>query len=359
MSWLEKNYEKAAVGGAAVVALGLAFFGSLKFNGVDEDFTVPEGAKEQRDPTVRDAALVDKAIASRTRQVLWLEPVGAGDRKLPLFTGVPLFVHKDKTDEAIDLLTAPQVHPPIDNAWWIEHGLDPGVADAPAQDGDSDGFTNLEEFLAKTNPMDAKELPSLLAKLRFQKDQSERWSLRPGFPEINKTDISGVRLYLEGKTEPANKTKTGEAVKPDAIFFDADPMKGRFKYLGLVEREQLNPRTQVKQKFVFGRFEDQKPNKKGDIHEFEAPLSESRIWADDVQKFDRSADLMLEGGAEKGSSAIVPERTRFGLPFSNPKKDYLLKKVTPEEVEVEYTDAKGETKSTTIPIGGLPKLEEK
>ena len=38
MSWFSKNYEKAALGGAVAVALGLAYLGWSKFGGVDEDF---------------------------------------------------------------------------------------------------------------------------------------------------------------------------------------------------------------------------------------------------------------------------------------------------------------------------------
>ncbi|MCU0781060.1 MAG: hypothetical protein MUF04_08165 [Akkermansiaceae bacterium] len=367
MSWLESNYEKAAVGGAAGVAVVLAFLGYLKFSGVQDDFTAESGAEEKKDPSVQNAAMVDKAIASRSRQVLWLEPVGPGDRKLPLLTGVPLFVRKDNPDEAIDLFTAEPVHPPIDNKWWIEYRLDPGKADAPQQDEDSDGFTNLEEFLAKTSPADAKDFPPLIGKLRFDKDISVAWSLRPGFPEMNKTDLSGGRFYLDSNNDPdnrprdpANRTALGAPLKPGDMIFIEEPMKLRFKFLGLEERRLMNPRLNIEETKTIARFEDQKPNKKGMVHEFEAPLNEGRIWADDVIKFDREAVLVLEAGSEKGATETIAENTRFGLPFSSAKKDYLLKKVTPQAVEVEYTDAKsGETKTVTIPQGQFPNLEAK
>lgn len=360
MSWLEQNYEKAALGGAAGLAVLLAFLGYLKIGGVQDDFSAESGADEKRDPSVQNASMVDKAISSRSRQVLWMEPVAPGDRKLPLLTGVPLFVRKDTPDDAIDLFTADPVHPPIDNKWWIEFRLDPGEADAPQQDADGDGFSNLEEFLAKTDPTNDKDFPPLIGKLRFDSDQSAVWSLRPGFPEMNKTDLSGVRLYLDDLTQPASRTPMGTSVKPGDMLFAQDPMQGRFKFLGLEERRVMNPRLNVEETKTFARFEDQQSNKKGIIHEFEAPLSESRIGADDVRKYDRDAVLVLEAGPEKGSTETVAENTRFGLPFSSTKKDYLLKKVTPEAVEVEYTDAKsGETKTVTIPKGEFPNLEAK
>ena len=50
--------------------------------------------------------------------------------------------------------------------WKIKYGLpidDPKVADA---DPDNDGFTNKEEFLAKTDPMDPNARPPIIVKLR-------------------------------------------------------------------------------------------------------------------------------------------------------------------------------------------------
>lgn len=57
----------------------------------------------------------------------------------------------------------------ISVGWKLEHGFpidDPAVAKA---DPDKDGFTNLEEFKAKTDPRNPQSRPSLLYKLRVEK----------------------------------------------------------------------------------------------------------------------------------------------------------------------------------------------
>jgi hypothetical protein len=47
----------------------------------------------------------------------------------------------------------------------------------------------------------------------------------------------------------------------------------------------------------------------------------------------------------------VKERTKFALPPDAPEKNYLLKKVTPGSIEVEYKDANGQTQTKEIAKG--------
>jgi hypothetical protein len=52
--------------------------------------------------------------------------------------------------------------------WELKYGLNPNADDA-FQDADGDGFTNLEEYLALTNPRDADSHPAYAEKLRVLK----------------------------------------------------------------------------------------------------------------------------------------------------------------------------------------------
>lgn len=353
MSWLEKNYEKAAVGGAAIAALGFAALGYLKVSGVPEDFSVQIAGSGPSEIAVKDAGLVAKAIASNSRKLEVPERDVEG-QPVDILTGVPLFIHRDNPNVIINLYTAPPVHLPIPNKWWIEYRLDPGYADSPQRDADGDGYSNLEEFAAKTSPIDPKDHPSLLDKLKFidLAAESIEWSLRPGF--LNSDGSLAFKYYEKDMPlNPKNKNQMGQDVKPGDVFFLADPAKGRFKYLRNETVDEVNPRTKSPEKVTYVEIEDQRPNKKGKIYRIPAPLQESRVW--DLSKHDRSADFSLEAAGHEGKIETVPENTKFGLPFDSKEKNYLLKTVTPTQVEVEYTDPKtGEKTTVTIEKGSFP-----
>lgn len=338
-SWLSNNYEKAAVGGAAVAAIGLAALGWLKVGGVQEDFSTLTKGEGKNDPAVAEAPLVAKAASSLARKLAW--PQGDADgRAVDLFTGVPLFIASSAPDVAVDLLKSPPIHPPIPNTWWIEHRLDPGYADSPSRDPDDEGYTNLEEFEGKTDPTDPASHPPFIAKLKYEKDESLKWCIRPTFPEGDNFSFK----YADQKDGMLRKNQSGAgiSVKPGESFFAAEPMKSRFKYLRLEKRREMNKAINQEVDITYAIIEDQKVNKKGTKYEIPA-FPESRM--DDFAKFDRSAVLSLEAAGNQGKTETVEENTRFGLPFDAKTKDYLLKKVTPDEIEVEYTDPKSGEKS--------------
>ena len=56
----------------------------------------------------------------------------------------------------------------LPDEWEKKHGLNPGDAADALADKDNDGFTNLEEFQAKTDPTDPKDHPDYLDYLKIQ-----------------------------------------------------------------------------------------------------------------------------------------------------------------------------------------------
>ncbi len=56
----------------------------------------------------------------------------------------------------------------LPDEWEKKFGLNPGDAADAALDSDGDGFTNLEEFLAKTDPTDPKDHPDYLDSVKIQ-----------------------------------------------------------------------------------------------------------------------------------------------------------------------------------------------
>lgn len=346
-SWLSKNYEKASIGGAAVAALGLAFLGWSKVGSVQNDFSAVTKGDGNNVPAVADARLVADGTSSFAQKLSWARGETDG-RQVDLFTGIPLFIHHDAPDTAVDLIKGKVIHEPIPNTWWIQYRLDPGFADSPSRDPDGEGFSNLEEFEGKTDPTDAKSHPPLIGKLKYEKDESIQWVLRPPYAESGSCPFT----YRDDKGGK-NKTLTGQSVKPGDLFFAPGEPKNRFKFIGLETRREMNKAINLEQDTIYAKVEDQKPNKKGLAYEYKVGYPEGDVlkWA----KFDRSAVLSLEAAGNEGKRETIEENTQFGLPLDNPKKEYLLKKVTPENIEVEFTDPKtGEKTTVNINKGAFP-----
>ena len=350
MSWFAKNYEKAALGGSVAAALGLAFLGYSKLSGVEQDFGAGLKGQGNNNAAVRDADLIPKTLVSLKLDRTWNQALD-GDRPVDLFTGIPLFISSLAPEKPIDLLKDAPLHPPIPNTWWIENRLDPGFADSPNRDPDQDGFSNLEEFNAKTDPNSAKSIPSLIAKLMYVKDESLGWVLRPGYG----SDGSFPFNYQDTKGA-VNKTGAADMIAPGGLFFAKGPMMNRFKLLGSEVRKELNKKINIEMDVTIVRIEDQRPNKKGVTYEIPAPLSEER--KNEHLKYDRTAIFSLEALGLNGKEFKVEENTKFALPPDSPKKDYLAKIVTPESVTVEYTNPAGETKTFRIGKGGLAAAAE-
>jgi hypothetical protein len=348
MSWLSKNYEKAAVGGAVMLTLGLAYLGWSKFAGVDEAFGVGLKGAGNNKTAVVGAEKIPMAIQSMKLDRSWNQALDA-ERPVDLFTGIPLFVKSSEPEKPVDLLKDAPIHPPIPNIWWIDNRIDPGYADSPQRDPDGDGFSNLEEFEAKTDPNNSRAFPSLIAKLMYLKDESLGWVIRPGYGSEGKFPFT----YEDTKGR-MNRVKAGEMAAPGDLFFAAEPMKDRFKLLGSEVRKELNKKINVEMDITLVRIEDQRPNKKGVVYEVPSPLSDERK-AEHV-KFDRTAVLSLEALGLAGKEMKVEENTAFALPPDAPSKDYFLKTVTPDLITVEYSDPSGSRQTVEIRKGSLPDM---
>jgi len=350
MSWMSKNYEKAVLGGAVVVALGLGYLGWSKLSGVESDFPSDISAGGGNNTAVAGADLIPKAKQSMKLDREWKQALD-GERAVDLFTGIPLFIKSSEPEKAIDLIKGEEVHPGIPNKWWLENRIDLGFADSPQRDPDGDGFSNLEEYKAKTDPNNNKSVPSLIAKLMFVKDDSIWWVVRPGYGSEGKFPFT----YKDGKNQN-NKIPMGGMVAPNDLFYEKGPAAGRFKLLGSETVKEMNQRIKIEMEVTYVRIEDQRPNKKGNVYKIPAPLSEEREM--EHRQWDRSAVFSLEAVGQSGTEFKVEENTAFALPPGAAKKDYLLKSVTPDKVVVEYPAADGSRKTVEFNKGTMPKISE-
>lgn len=351
MSWFSTNYEKAALGGATAIALGLAYMGWANYGGVETDFGTGLVGGGNNNAAVRDADLIPKALASLKLDRTWVQGLDV-DRPVDLFVGIPLFVPSNAQDTTVDLRAkdATPVHPPIPNTWWLDNNIDPGFADSPIRDPDQDGFSNMDEYVGKTDPNNSKVFPPLIAKLMYLRDESLTWVLRPSFGD------AGSFPFKYQDTKGGVNTTGATMVAVNELFFAKGVMLNRFKLIGSEVRMEMNKKINIEKEVTIVRVEDQRANKKGMIYEFPSPLSEERM--NEHQKYDRTAVLSLEALGLQGKEFKVEENVTFSLPPDGPKKDYLLKTVTPESLTVEYTGPAGEKKSVIIPKGSLPQMGE-
>lgn len=348
MSWFSKNYEKAALGGAVLVALGLAYLGWSKYGAADGDFGASLKGAGSNNTAVAGAEKIPMAMQSMKLDRSWKQALD-GDRPVDLFTGIALFVKSSEPEKPVDLLKDSPIHPPIPNTWWIENRIDPGFADSPQRDPEGDGFSNLEEYEAKTDPNSSKSFPSLIAKLMYLKDESLGWVIRPGYGSGDKFPFT-----YEDTKGGRNRVPAANMVGPGELFFEKEPMKERFKLLGHEVRKELNKNINVEKDVTIVRIEDQRPNKKGVVYEFPSPLPNDRKG--EHIKFDRTAVLSLEALGLAGKEIKVEENTAFALPPGAARKDYLLKTVTPDAITVEYTDPAGNRRTVEIRKGGFANI---
>lgn len=211
------NYEKVLLGIAAVIALGVAGYLVWTSQSFSERL-VRRSGNSKNDPGQPPTALVDATIKRLTEKITWVSPVING-KPVPLNKSVLLV---KKGDQLFDLqLEEPQFRPPMTNSFLVQNDLpnilSPNIGDL---DADGDGFTNLEEFNAKTSPRDAKSHPPFTNKLVLKR--------RITYDYIVKLNSSSSPYQVQRlKPEP----KKSVFVSPgDEFGFDRDVI--RFKVIG-------------------------------------------------------------------------------------------------------------------------------
>lgn len=358
MSKAPKNIEKILLGLAALFAVGLIVFGVMKAGSVEEDFSPSETNNRRNETAVAKAAQVPEAANSlqldralESARVV-AEKTPTGDRPVNMFIGVPLFVNRDNLTLPFDPITSPDIHSEIPNIWWLINEVSPNFADSPQRDPDGDGFNNLEEFRAGTDPADSASNPVLVAKLKYVRDDSYEWLVEFG------GEISGswTPKVLDGSGKK-NRVSFSNALNPGDIFFSDESGDGilakRFKFLRLEDREEKNERLNIVEKLRYAIYEEQKENKKGRVYEVpnRMPRAERPTWI----HYDRKAVLELNALGEAGTEFTIEEMTNFSLPPGGDDKKYLMKEITPEAITVEWT-VDDKTRSVKISKGEMPDM---
>jgi hypothetical protein len=352
MSKLPKNFEKALLGVAGVAAIGFIALGFMKSGAVETDFAHSTATTGKNEPGIPEAEATARAVTSLTTNLSIAEATIQADgkeRKVDLFTGIHLYADKVNPNQPIDPVRGRQIFPEIPNEWWIETGADPSYADSPARDDDSDGFSNLEEYLAKTHPKDDKSVPGLIDKLAYVKDESTQWYVVFGFESEGKWSPKAVAITPDKKRLENKVSATAMLAPGDMFFTEKELFKNRFRFVGISKKMVHSTRTNSDEEVNVAEYEDLKPNKKGTTYNSQYGLPENEIPSHAY--YDRTAVLELQAIGEKGHDFKVEEGTAFALPQSSTEKKYFMKSISPEAIVVEYTDAAGAKQTATISKG--------
>lgn len=153
--------------------------GSVSANGSkiakDTQATVQSAQTAAAIPTLKAAALPeDKTRTSQAFFSLPLWQLADKDAAGQVRTAVVDILGKN----SVDIHRYGEENTPVPNLWFLNNGLAKEFtqSDALQKDSDGDGFTNLEEFVAKTKPNDAASYPALVtpqgAKLEVVRTQT-------------------------------------------------------------------------------------------------------------------------------------------------------------------------------------------
>jgi hypothetical protein len=177
------NYEKVILTLSSLLAIGVAVWLVLESQGFEESLALAEPAA-QSGMNPPDKLKVVEATETIKKKYSWVSPERNG-KAVPLNKSV-LLVMKD--GQLFDLLLPePKFRPPMTNIFLtgdlsknppetqLPDIFSPNVGDL---DADGDGFSNLEEFIAKTDPRDATKMPPLTNKLFLRQRISHDYILK-------------------------------------------------------------------------------------------------------------------------------------------------------------------------------------
>ena len=173
MAWIKQNYDRFLLAVFALVLLvsaGLLIANARGYSEVFNSLQKQPVASDKPDVTV-DVKNIDDNAKHLAAPDVW-KPRPLGKYQLPLFVSVP-YVSKDdngtKTKVAILDETSEALHPPIPNEWFLKYNLDLLAVNAPDQDPDNDGFSNLDEWNAKSDPSNKDSHPPYATKLYLKR----------------------------------------------------------------------------------------------------------------------------------------------------------------------------------------------
>ena len=220
MDWIRTHYERALVIAAAAFLLICSVAILRNAAQFGQTFVAQQVVPPPKPATPPAKALELEAASKKLEQ----PPQWTFSGRSGLFVPEKHFIGANGQPAT---LQTTQVHPPVPNEWFEQFGLAIADADVLEQDPDSDGFTNLDEWQAHTNPVDKNSHPDYTAKLKLKSFSEEPFRLM--FSSWD-GDVFGINA-IDLKT-------------PTQFLKEGDTIAGtRFKIMKFTEKHQPNPTT--------------------------------------------------------------------------------------------------------------------
>jgi len=164
MDWIKKNSEKFVL---LLVSLALLAVSVLLIFNSRSFLATFEGLKAAV-PENHNVPPLDVKPLEDAKTVL-LKPGSWGAHKGSLFVSRRYILKDGVLIDPFAEDSKIQLHPPVPNEWFNKNNLDITDPDILMEDADGDGFTNLDEYLAGTDPLDKNSHPAYTTKLKLLK----------------------------------------------------------------------------------------------------------------------------------------------------------------------------------------------
>jgi hypothetical protein len=160
MNWIRANYDRTALIAAALFLFLSAVFIFLRA----ANFRKSIAGMQMQSSLQKQSAKEKAPEVEQEKQEL------AGPAQWTFSGRSGLFVPEQHFIDASGQPTTlenTQLHPPVPNEWLEEFGLPITEGDVLEQDPDTDGFNNLDEWQAHTNPIDKNSHADYITKLKM------------------------------------------------------------------------------------------------------------------------------------------------------------------------------------------------
>jgi hypothetical protein len=192
MDWLRTNYDRAALLAAALFLLLCAIFIFLSASNFSENFSALQNVPPPNNkiPAGKAPEIVE-AMEKLQAPSQWTKSGRSG-----LFVPEKHFIGPNGQPATLQNTL---LHPPVPNEWLEEFNLPITDADVLTQDPDGDGFTNLDEWMGRTNPTEKELHPPYTFKLNLRSFAEE------SFPLIFSSSIGDT--YAINNVDPTKPTQ--------------------------------------------------------------------------------------------------------------------------------------------------------